>query len=117
MRLGVLLQQLDAPDDLIQRACPQLREVLTHLLGDQEQVVDDVLRPALELRPQVLALRGDSGWASVEVTLPCHIAAERHEHTRAEPELFRAQESGDHDVAPVSQTAVGAKADAVAQPV
>src|SRR5205823_11215905 len=115
--LLVLLEELNPSDDLIQRSRAQLRQMLTHLLGDQEQVVDDVLRPSFELGAQLLVLRGDPGWTGVEVTLPRHIAAERDQHTGAETELFRTEEGRDHYVAPVAQPAVGAQGDALAQTV
>jgi hypothetical protein len=76
-----------------------------------------VLRTPLELRAQVFSLRGDSGGAGVEVTLPGHIAAERDEKAGAETELFSAEQRRDDDVAAAAQASVGAQGDALAQPV
>ena len=114
---GILLEQLDPPDDLFDRPRAQPSQVIAHLLGDQEDVIDDMLGPPLELGAEILALGGDAGRAGVEVALPGHIAAERDEHARSESEFLCAEQRGDHDVAPAAQTAIGAQANALAQPV
>ena len=85
------------------------------LLGDHEQVVDDVLRLAAEHLPQVRVLRRDADRARVEVALPHHDAAERDQRRRAEAELFGAEQRGDHDVAAGLQTAIGLQHDTAPQ--
>src|SRR5438874_854866 len=113
--VGFLFQQLDATDDLANAASPQPRQMLAHLLGNEEEIVDYMLRPAVELGPQVLALSRYSRGTRVEVALPRHVAAERDQQAGAEPELLSAEQRGDHDVAAVAQPTVGAQAHALAQ--
>ena len=91
--------------------------MLAHLLGNEEEIVDDMLRPAFELGPQVFALGRYTRGTRVEVALPRHVAAERDQQAGAEPELLSAEQRGDHDVAAVAQPAVGAQAHALAQPI
>ena len=80
-------------------------------------MVDHVIRPAGELRAQVLALGGDAGWTGVEVALARHVAAECDEQAGAEAELFRAEE-GRHDyVAAVPEATVRSQAHTLSQPV
>src|SRR5487761_272708 len=110
-------EQLRAAHHVIDRSCARARKVLAGILGDQEQIVDDVLRPALELRAKVLALGGDPGGTRVEVALPSHVATKRHQKSGAESELFSPEHGRDHDVAAVAQAAVRAQADPLAQPV
>ena len=110
VQLGVrpLFQELDAPYSRLQRSQAQSSEVLTRLLRDQEQVIHDMLGPALELRAKVLALRRDARGARVEVALPCHIAAQRDQHAGAKAELLSAEKGGDDDVAAAAQAPVSA---------
>src|SRR5207302_2341294 len=100
---GILVEQLAMADDLVERARAQPGQVLAHLFCDQEEVVDDVLRLAFELRAQIFALRRDACRACVEVTLPRHIAAERYQHSGAEAELLGAEQRSDDDVASAAQ--------------
>ena len=51
------------------------------------------------------------------MTLARHVAAERHEHSRPEPELLGAEECRDHYVPPAAQAAIGPQAHAFAQAV
>ena len=85
------------------------------IFGDHEQIVDDVLRRAGELLAQLGVLRGDADRAGVEVTLPHHDAAERHERRGGEAELFGTEDRGDHDVAAGLEAAVGLQDHAAAQ--
>ena len=76
-----------------------------------------MLRRTLELGPQLRALGRNPGRAGVEVTLAGHGAADRHHGGRAEPIGLRAEQRGDHDVAPGAETPVRSHLDPVAQPV
>ncbi len=97
------------------RAEAQLRHVLAHLLGDEEEEIDDVLGRALELRAQRRILRGDAHRAGVQVALAHHDAAHGDQRRGGEAELLGAQQRGDGDVAAGLQLAVGLHADAAAQ--
>ncbi len=112
-----MLQQLDPADDVVDRASAQRGKVLARLFGDQEQVIDDVLGATLELGAQVFALGRDAGRASVEMALPRHVAAKRHEDAGAESELLGAEQGRYDDVSATTQSPVGAQGDAVAQAV
>ena len=82
-----------------------------------EEVGDDLVRGAGVLGAQVLPLGGDPGRAGVEVALPGHVAADRDQHRRAEPELLGAEHRRHDDVFRRLEAAVGAQPDARAQAV
>ena len=63
------------PTSSSKRAQAHRRHVLAHLLGDEEEVVDDVLGRALEALAQHRVLRGDADGAGVQVALAHHDAA------------------------------------------
>ncbi len=86
-----------------------------HLLGDEEEEIDDVLRLALELLAQLRILRGDAHRAGVQVALAHHDAAHRDQRRGGEAELLGAQQRGDDHIAAGLQLAVGLHADAAAQ--
>ena len=81
-------------------------------MGERQEEVDDPLRGARELRPQVGLLGGDADGAGIEMTLPRHHAAERHHRRAPEPELLRAEHRRDHDVPGRLQPAVDPDPDA-----
>jgi len=111
------LQQVVPADDLVQGAEAHPGEDVPHLFGQQGEVADDLLRRALELGAQVFALGRDAGRAGVDVALPGHGAAHRHEGCGAEAVRLGAQQRRDHDVASGLEPAVGSHLDPVAQPV
>ena len=88
---------------------------LAHLLGDEEEEVDHVLRRALELGAQRRILRGDAHRAGIQMALAHHDAAHGDQRRGGEAELLGAQQRGDGDVAAGLQLAVGLHADAAAQ--
>ena len=110
-------QQVVPADHLVEGARAQGREDLPHLLSDEREVGDDLLRRPLELGAQVLALGGDAGGTGVQVALPGHGAPERHEGCRAETVGLRAQQRGDDHVAASLEPAVGPHLDAVPEAV
>ena len=109
------IEQVAAADHLIERAEAHLRHVLAHLLGDEAEEVDDVLRPSLELLAQLRVLRGDAHGAGVEMADAHHDAAHDHERRGREAVLLRSQQRCDHDIAAGLHLAVRLDDDAVAQ--
>ena len=93
------------------------RHQLAHLLGDEEEVVDDVLGLARELGAQHRILRGDAHRARVEVALAHHDAAGRDQRRGGKAELVGTEQRADDDVAARAQAAVDLHGDAPAQPV
>ena len=59
------LEQVGAPDEVVEPAGTQPRHDLPRLFGDKEEVGDDVLRGALEALAQGLVLGGDADRAGV----------------------------------------------------
>ena len=113
--LGV--QQVAAADQVVELADAQLRHDLAHFLGDEEEVVDDVLGLAGELLAQHRVLRGHAHRAGVEVALAHHDAAFDHQRRGGEAELVGAQQRADRHVAAGLHLAVGLHPDAAAQAV
>jgi hypothetical protein len=77
----------------------ELRHQLAHFLGDEEEVVDDVLGLAGEARAQHRILGGDADRAGVEVALAHHDAAFDDQRRGGEAELVGAEQRADDDVA------------------
>src|SRR3546814_18751872 len=71
--------------------------------------VDDLFRRADELLPELFILRADTHRAGVGMALAHHDAAHRNQRQRADAELLRAQNGGDHDVAPGLEPAVSSE--------
>ena len=112
-----LLQQVGAADDLEQRAVAELRQDLAHLLGDEAEEIDDLLRRAVELGAQRRVLGADADRAGVGMALPHHDAAHGDQRSRADAVLLGAEHGGDHHVAAGLDAAVGAQQHLLAQPV
>ena len=94
---------------------PSSRHVFAHLLGDEEEEVDDVLRLPGKALAQHRVLRGDAHRAGIEVALAHHDAAHGDQRRGGKAELLGAQQRGDGHVAPGLQLAVGLHANAAAQ--
>ena len=109
------LEHLGLADHLVDRAEAELRHVAAGFLGDHEQVIDDVFRLAVELRPQFRILRRNPDRARVQVTLPHHDATQRDQRSRREAELFGTQQRPDNDITAGLQPAVGLQHDAASQ--
>ena len=109
------LEQVGAADQVLELADAELRHVPAHLLGDEEEEVDDVLGLALEALAQLRVLRGDADRARVQVAGAHHDAAHRDQRGGGEADLLGAEQRGDHDVAARLHLAVGLDDDAVAQ--
>ena len=93
----------------------QARHDFANFFGEEEEVVDDVLRLARELGAQGRVLGGDPDRASIQMTLAHHDAAQRDERRGGEAELFGAEQRRNGDIAAGLQLAVGLNDDAAAQ--
>ncbi len=89
--LGV--EQIAAPDQVIELADAELRHDLAHFGRDEEEVVDDMLGLALELAAQHRVLRRDADRAGVQVALAHHDAAFGDERRGRESELVGAEQA------------------------
>ena len=96
----VHFEHVDAAHHLFHPAEAQLRHDLPHLLRNEEEEIDDVLRLTRELRAQHRILRGDADRASVQMAFAHHDAAQSHQRHGGESELFGAQQRRDGNVAP-----------------
>jgi hypothetical protein len=94
-----LVEHLGLADHLVERADSRARHDLAHFLGDEEEVVDDVLGLAGEALAQHRILRRDADRAGVEMALAHHDAAGRDQRRGGEAELVGAEQRADHDVA------------------
>jgi hypothetical protein len=101
------LQHVRAPDHLLERTEAHTGHQLPHLLGEEEEVVDDVLGRTCETLSQLGVLRRDTDGARVQVADAHHDATRRDERRSRECELFAAEECGDHHVAASLELAVG----------
>ena len=110
-------QEVGPADDLVEGPEAHPAEVLAHLLGDEEEVVDDLLGRAGELGPEHGVLGGDADRAGVQVALPHHHAAQRDQRGGGEAVLLGPQAGGDDDVAAGLELAVGLEPDAAAEAV
>ena len=116
-RDGAGSQQLGAADQILQTGHPEHTEQLAHLLGDEEEEVDHVLRQAGEALAQGLLLGGDPHRAVVGVADAGHDAALGDHGDRAEAELLGPQQGRDHHVPAALEAPVGPQQHPVAQAV
>src|SRR5690606_29070751 len=87
------------------------------LFCDVEEVVDDVLRRALEALAQYRVLRGYSYGAGVEMALAHHDAAGRNQWSRREAKLVCTQKRTDDHIASRTQATIDLERDPRAQAV
>src|SRR5690606_37577762 len=106
---------VDATDHLLDGAEAHLGHDLAQFLGDEEEVVDDVLGLAGEARAQHRVLRCDADRTSVEVALPHHDAARGDQRRGGEAELVRTEQRADGDVTAGPEAAVDLHRNAAAQ--
>ena len=111
----LLVEEGRLADELIVVAKAHGRHQLAHFLGHEEEVVDDMLRLALEALPELRVLRGHTHGASVQVALAHHDAARSDQRCRGKADLVSTQQRRDHDVAARADAAVGLHRDAAAQ--
>ncbi len=74
-----------------------------------------MLRGSGELGPKVGPLGGDAGGAGVEMTLPRHVAPDRHQHRGPEAYLLRAEQDRGENIGRRLDAAIGAKLDTRSQ--
>ncbi len=111
-----LVEHLGLADHLVEGAVAERGHDLAHFLGDEEEVVDDVLGLAGEALAQHRVLGRDADRAGVEMALAHHDAAGRDQGRGGEAELVGAEQRADHDVASGAEAAVDLHHDAAAQP-
>src|SRR3954470_893717 len=109
------IEHIDAADHIVEFPEAEFGHVLAHLLGDEEEEIDDVLGLPLKLLAQNRILRCDADRARVQVALAHHDAAHRDERSGSESKFFGAEKRGDGYVASGLQLAVGLDADAAAK--
>ena len=91
--LGRLGEQLDPADRVRDPGDPEPREVGADVLGDQAEVVDDVLGATGEARPQLGVLGRDPDRARVQVTDAHHDAAGGDQRARSRSRTRRRRAS------------------------
>ena len=116
MRDGLgLVEHLHLADHFLEARVAHLGHQLAHFLGDEEQVVDDVLGLAGEAGAQHRVLRGDANRAGVEVALAHHDAAGRDQRGGGHAELVGAEQGADHHVTAGADAAIDLHRDTAAQ--
>mmetsp|Transcript_139265 Transcript_139265/g.353105 ORF Transcript_139265/g.353105 Transcript_139265/m.353105 type:complete len:204 (+) Transcript_139265:2959-3570(+) len=99
-------QEVRSPNELSEAPTSQRGHDLTHILSNHEEVVDEVLRLASELLPQLRVLRCNTHGACVQVALTHHDATQSDERCCGHCNLLCSQQSGHDDIAPSSDLAV-----------
>ena len=89
----VLVEEVGLADHLVEGAEAHRGHQLAHFLGDEEEVVDHVLRQALEALAQHRVLRRDADRAGVEMALAHHDAAGRDQRRGREAVLVGAEQA------------------------
>ena len=103
---AVAVEQFGLADDLAEAAIAHRRQHRTHIVGDEEEVVDHMLRRTLEALAQHRVLGGDTHRAGVEMALAHHDAAGRDQRRGREAELVGAEQRADDDVAAGAQATI-----------
>jgi hypothetical protein len=111
----LLVEPVGAADELVEAPDAHLGHDLAHVLGEEEEEVDDVLGLALEALAQHRVLGGDADRAGVEMALAHHDAAGGDQRRGGEAELVGAEQRADDDVAAGAQAAIDLQRDAPAQ--
>ena len=114
---AALVEHLHLADHLVEGAVAERGHQLAHLLGDEEEIIDDVLGLALEALAQHRVLRGDADRAGVEMALAHHDAAGRDQRRGGEAEFVGAEQRAHHHVAAGADAAVDLHRNAPAQAV
>src|SRR6266516_4837204 len=93
------VEQVGAADQLAEPAYAELGHQLSYLLGDEEEVVHNVLRLARKLLAEHGILGRNAHRASVQVALAHQDATAHDERRGREPEFVGAEDRADHHVA------------------
>ena len=87
----LLFYQLCMPDDIIQRAEAHLRQIFTHLFGQERKVVDQMVCLAQEMLTQSRILCGHAHRTGVHVALTHHHTTQYNQGGGTETELISPQ--------------------------
>ncbi len=109
--------ELSMTDDVVQRGITHLSQVLAHLLGEEAEVVDEVLVAATEVGTELRILCGHTHRTGIEVTLAHHHTTQHDEGCRTEAELLGTEQSHEDDVATALQLTVHLQANLSAKTV
>src|SRR5262245_36716999 len=112
-----LIENLRLADHLGEGAEAERSHVLAHLLGDEEEEIDDVLGLALEARAEHRVLRGDPDGAGVQMAFAHHDAACRYQRRGRKTELVGAEQGAHQHVASGADAAIDLHGDTPAQAV
>ena len=104
--VGALAQEIAAANQLIDRANTDFGHQLAKVLGDKEEVADDLVGGATEAFAQDGVLRGDADGAGVEMADAHHDAARGDERCRREAEFFGPEQRADHHVTTCAETTI-----------
>ena len=111
------VEHLHLADHLVEGAEAERGHQFAHFLGDEEEIVDDVLGLALEALAQHGILRGDADRAGVEMALAHHDAAGGDQRRGGKAEFVGAEQGAHDDVTPGADAAIDLHRDARAQAV
>ena len=111
------LQVLGLADHFFHSAVTKLRHDLTDLLGEEEEVVHNMLGLAGELLSKLLVLGGNAHGTGIQMTLSHHDATHGNERGGSEAELLGAEKTSDRHVTSGLDLAIGLKLDPVAKSV
>ena len=100
------VEPVDTPDHLADSTKSHRRHDLAQLLGNEEEVVDHVLRCAREALAQHRILRCDADRTGIEMTFAHHQTARRDQRRCGKAELVGAKQRRNGDVAPRANSAV-----------
>ena len=122
LRLPVLdtlahVEQIGAPDQLVELAHPHLRHQFAQLFGDEKEIVDHMLGLTGELAAQCRILGRHTHRTGIEVALAHHDAAFDDKRRGGKTELVSAEQSADQYIATGLHLPVGLHANATAQTV
>mmetsp|Transcript_51253 Transcript_51253/g.111214 ORF Transcript_51253/g.111214 Transcript_51253/m.111214 type:complete len:319 (+) Transcript_51253:2624-3580(+) len=99
-------QDLGVADEFVHRSEAELGQQSSNLLGNEGQIVDDMLRQPLEFLPELRVLRRDPHWARVEVALAHHDTAYGDERRSGEAKALGTEEGRNDNVTACSQLPV-----------
>ena len=104
--VGALAQEIAAANQLVDRVDPDLSHQFAQVLGDKEEVADDLVGGATEAFAQDGVLRGDADGAGVEMADAHHDAARGDEWCRREAKFFGPEQRPDHHVATCAEATI-----------
>src|SRR6516162_8218500 len=90
---------------------------MTQISSDIHEEANEMLGLAAELGAQLWLLSRDARGTGIEMALARHVTSQRHKHARSEGEFISAEQRCEEHVARRGKSAVGAQADASAEPV